>query len=153
MKCYFNQEMGLHKELTEQQKKFAHELVTNEGRMTKYECAIAAGYAKDSARVRASELTNPKKYPLGCTIGYELYAKRKDKICFYGSTAKDFFGVQGTLDPCVLANRTNVVAHKARFEFFCQTRSCEFFAGWTHVFAGKNAPKETSWYLGIMIGF
>jgi len=42
------------------QKKFAHELVTNEGRMTKYECAIAAGYAKDSARVRASELTNPK---------------------------------------------------------------------------------------------
>ena len=44
--------------------KFAQELVTNEGRMTKYECAIAAGYAKDRARVTASELTNPRKYPL-----------------------------------------------------------------------------------------
>src|SRR6056300_1153230 len=56
--------MGLPKQLTEMQMKFGQELVTNEGRMTKYECAIAAGYAKDSARVRASELTNPKKYPL-----------------------------------------------------------------------------------------
>ena len=79
MKCYFNQEMGLHKELTEQQKKFAHELVTNEGRMTKYECAIAAGYAKDSARVRASELTNPKKYPLVVQYIGELRAEYQKK--------------------------------------------------------------------------
>jgi len=56
--------MGLPKQLTEMQMKFAQELVTNEGRMTKYECAIAAGYAKDRARVTASELTNPRKYPL-----------------------------------------------------------------------------------------
>ena len=56
--------MGVPKRLTEQQMKFAHELVTNEGRLTKYECAIEAGYAKDSARVRAAELTNPKKFPL-----------------------------------------------------------------------------------------
>ena len=56
--------MGVPKRLTEQQIKFAHELVTNEGRKTKYECAIAAGYAEDSARVRAAELTNPKKFPL-----------------------------------------------------------------------------------------
>lgn len=71
--------MGLHKELTEQQKKFAHELVTNEGRMTKYECAIAAGYAKDSARVRASELTNPKKYPLVVQYIGELRAEYQKK--------------------------------------------------------------------------
>ena len=56
--------MGLPKQLTEQQMRFAQELVTNEGRKTKYECAIDAGYAKDSARTRASELTNPKKFPL-----------------------------------------------------------------------------------------
>src|SRR6056300_9959 len=56
--------MGLPKQLTEMQMKFGQELVTNEGRMTKYECAIAAGYAKDRARVTASELTNPRKYPL-----------------------------------------------------------------------------------------
>lgn len=46
------------------QMRFAQELVTNEGRKTKYECAIDAGYAKDSARTRASELTNPQKFPL-----------------------------------------------------------------------------------------
>ena len=39
-------------------------LVTNEGRRTPTECAIEAGYEKDSAYVRASELRNPKKYPL-----------------------------------------------------------------------------------------
>ena len=44
--------------------KFAHELVRNEGRKYGYECAIEAGYEKDRARVTASELQNPKKYPL-----------------------------------------------------------------------------------------
>lgn len=56
--------MGLPKKLTEMQMKFAYELVTNEGRKTATECAIAAGYEQDSAVVRASELQNPKRYPL-----------------------------------------------------------------------------------------
>jgi len=56
--------MGVPKRLTEMQIKFAHELVTNEGRKYGYECAIEAGYEKDRARVTASELQNPKKYPL-----------------------------------------------------------------------------------------
>ena len=46
------------------QQRFAQLLVTNEGRRTPRECAIEAGYEKDSAYVRASELRNPKKYPL-----------------------------------------------------------------------------------------
>ena len=46
------------------QQRFAQLLVTNEGRKTPTECAIEAGYDKDSAYVRASELRNPKKYPL-----------------------------------------------------------------------------------------
>lgn len=46
------------------QQKFAYELVTNEGRKTKTECAIDAGYAKDRATITASELTNPRRYPL-----------------------------------------------------------------------------------------
>jgi phage terminase small subunit len=56
--------MGRHKQLTEMQRKFAQELVTNEGRKTKYECAIDAGYAKDRATSTAAELTNPRKHPL-----------------------------------------------------------------------------------------
>ena len=44
--------------------KFAELLVFNEGRKTATECAIEAGYEKDSAYVRASELRNPKRFPL-----------------------------------------------------------------------------------------
>ena len=56
--------MGLPKRLTEMQQKFAHELVSNEGRKYAYQCAIDAGYSKDRARVTAAELVNPKKFPL-----------------------------------------------------------------------------------------
>jgi phage terminase small subunit len=56
--------MGLPKKLTEMQMKFAYELVTNEGRKTGAECAIAAGYSPDAAVVYASKLQNPKTYPL-----------------------------------------------------------------------------------------
>jgi len=60
--------MGLPKKLTDQQIKFAQLLVTNEGRKTPTECAIEAGYADGSARVRASELRNPRRFPL--VVGY-----------------------------------------------------------------------------------
>ena len=56
--------MGVPKRLTEMQMKFAHEIVSNEGRKNGFECAIEAGYSKDRARVTASELQNPRKYPL-----------------------------------------------------------------------------------------
>ena len=46
------------------QMKFAHELVTNEGRKTATECAIDAGYSPDAAVVYASKLQSPKTYPL-----------------------------------------------------------------------------------------
>ena len=44
--------------------KFAQLVVANEGRKTGTECAIEAGYEKDRARITASELQSPKKYPL-----------------------------------------------------------------------------------------
>ena len=56
--------MGVPKRLTDMQKRFAELYVYNEGRMTPYECAKESGYAEESARVRASELRNPKAYPL-----------------------------------------------------------------------------------------
>ena len=56
--------MGVPKQLSEQQKKFAELLVYNEGRKTPTECALEAGYAEGSAHVRASELRNANKYPL-----------------------------------------------------------------------------------------
>ena len=56
--------MGLPKKLTEQQIKFANLIVAEEGRKTATQCAIEAGYAKDSARQSASKLQNPKLFPL-----------------------------------------------------------------------------------------
>jgi phage terminase small subunit len=56
--------MGVPKRLTEMQMKFAHEVVTNEGRKNATECATDAGYTKDTAVVKASQLQNPKLYPL-----------------------------------------------------------------------------------------
>ena len=44
--------------------RFAELVVFNEGRKTPTECAIEAGYEKEFAHVRASELRNPRKYPL-----------------------------------------------------------------------------------------
>ena len=56
--------MGAITRLTELQRRFAHEIVSNEGRKNGTECAISAGYAEDSAGVRAAELQNPKRFPL-----------------------------------------------------------------------------------------
>ena len=56
--------MGVPKRLTEMQRKFAHELVTNEGRKYGYECAIEAGYEKNRSRQTAYELQNPRLFPL-----------------------------------------------------------------------------------------
>ena len=56
--------MGLPKKLTEQQIRFANLLISEEGRKTATQCAIEAGYSKESARHSASVLQNPKHYPL-----------------------------------------------------------------------------------------
>ena len=78
--------MGLPKKLTEQQIKFAQLLVTNHGRKTPTECAIEAGYADGSARVRASELRNPKRFPLVVSYIGELREEYNKKYeVDYGS--------------------------------------------------------------------
>ena len=73
--------MGVPKKLTEMQRKFAHELVTNKGRKYGYECAIEAGYEKNRSRQTAYELQNPKLFPLVvryiCEIREE-YQKKYD---------------------------------------------------------------------------
>ena len=58
--------MGVPKRLTDMQMRFAEFIVFGgpEGPMTQSEAAIAAGYAKDSARVEGSQLLNPRYSPL-----------------------------------------------------------------------------------------
>ena len=71
--------MGVPKRLTDQQQRFSELYVYNEGRMTPYECAKEAGYAAESARVRASELRNPKRYPLVVKFIGELREEVQNK--------------------------------------------------------------------------
>tara|TARA_Y100000114_G_C11668178_1_gene282419 strand:+ start:59 stop:781 length:723 start_codon:yes stop_codon:yes gene_type:complete len=71
--------MGLSKKLTEQQIKFAHELVANEGKITATRAAELAGYAIGSARKRAHELQNPKYYPLVVDYLNKLRLEKRDK--------------------------------------------------------------------------
>ena len=58
--------MGVPKRLTEMQKRFSEFVVFGgtDGPMTQAEAAIAAGYAKSSARVEGSQLLNPRYSPL-----------------------------------------------------------------------------------------
>ena len=53
-----------HPKITGKQRKFIILLVHSEGLHTATHCAVNAGYARDSAVVRASELQNPERYPL-----------------------------------------------------------------------------------------
>ena len=80
--------MGLPKNLTERQQKFAELLVYNEGRKSPSECAYEAGY-KTRPRQAASELRNPKYSPLVVRYIGELRAEIQEK---YGITFERHLG-------------------------------------------------------------
>ena len=80
--------MGLPKNLTERQQKFAELLVFNEGRKSPSECAYEAGY-KTRPRQAASELRNPKLSPLVVRYIGELRAEIQEK---YGITFERHLG-------------------------------------------------------------
>ena len=71
--------MGLPKQLTEKQMKFAELLVYNEGRITGTEAARQAGYEPDRARTTAAELRNANKYPLVAKYIGELREEMQKK--------------------------------------------------------------------------
>ena len=74
--------MGLPKQLSERQMKFAELLVYNEGRKSPAECAFEAGYTTRS-RQAASELRNPRLSPLVVKYIGDLRAEVQEK---YGIT-------------------------------------------------------------------
>ena len=80
--------MGLPKNLTERQQKFAELLVFNEWRKSPSECAYEAGY-KTRPRQAASELRNPKLSPLVVRYIGELRAEIQEK---YGITFERHLG-------------------------------------------------------------
>ena len=83
---------GLPTRLTPMQRQFADILVFNEGHKYAYECAKEAGYEGDNAilRKKASELQNPKYYPLVVKHIGELREEKYKKysISFGGHLAE-----------------------------------------------------------------
>ena len=73
-----SQVMGVPRQLTERQMKFAELLIYNEGRMSPAECALEAGY-KTRPRQAASELRNPKISPLVVQYIGELRSEVQEK--------------------------------------------------------------------------
>ena len=72
--------MEAEKKISEKARRFAHEYVYNDGSKTKEECALSAGYSKSSAKSRASELTNPRKYPAVVRYIQDLQAEVNAKF-------------------------------------------------------------------------
>ena len=72
-----------HRKITGKQRKFIMLFVHSEGLKTGTRCAIEAGYAPDSAVVRASELQNPQRYPL---VAKAIESERKAIVERYKCT-------------------------------------------------------------------
>ena len=77
--------MGVHKRLTEMQKRFAEFIVFGgpDGPVSQMEAAKLAGYSEKRARVEASELQNPRLSPL--VVQY-IGALREEKLKKYEVT-------------------------------------------------------------------
>lgn len=86
---------------------------------------------------------------LGFDLGYQAYVKLKDNVDFSLTMTNDFLGNLQPLDPSVIEERTSQVAHKAKVEFYYRPCDWQLYAGFQHVFAGKNVPNDTDWYLGF----
>tara|TARA_R100000935_G_C2725182_1_gene119622 strand:+ start:47 stop:565 length:519 start_codon:yes stop_codon:yes gene_type:complete len=100
--------------LTPMQAKFAEALIYFEGRKYAYEAALEAGYEKDRARITASELQNPKMYPMVAKYIGVLRDERNKK---YGVSYGGHLTELGRIRDQALKDRSYsaaTVAEKAR---------------------------------------
>ncbi len=98
-------------------------------------------------------ITPPSSCASGLDISYELYHKSHDSLCFKSNTALDCFGNTFLLDSKILTRNTKVLSHKIRGELFYTYRGFELFGGGGQAVAGKNAPRETDWHVGLACYF
>ena len=98
-------------------------------------------------------LFHPRNQDLGCSIGYEFFAKRKDRVKLCATTAVDCLGRTNELDATILEDCTDSHSHKIRAEMFHRWGFGALFAGGSHVVAGRNVMQETELHLGMEIHF
>ena len=80
--------------LTEGQMKFAELLIYEAGRLSPAECAFKAGY-KTRSRQAASELRNPKIYPLVAKYINELRSEVQEKYGVSPASIPDYLALVG----------------------------------------------------------
>jgi hypothetical protein len=98
-------------------------------------------------------LVEPTKHNFGMNAAYEFYYKPCDKICLCSTQAVDLEG--DTYDLCAnnLTWLTKTRSHKVKAEMFFNKSTGSIFGGFDYIFAGRNAPKEIGWHLGLLIEF
>lgn len=104
---------------------------------------------------------HPHNPDLGCVFGYEIFAKRKDRVrlacpdttCGDTGFMTDLLGQEKELDMSILEKRTNSMTHKIRGELFHRWNFCKLFAGASHIVGGRNAMQETEAHVGVGIYF
>jgi hypothetical protein len=103
---------------------------------------------------------HPCNPELGVMFGYELFAKRHDRIrggcpdfeCGRG-IALDCLGQQGDLDFRLLERGTSSMTHKLSGEIFHRVAFWELTAGASRVVAGRQAMQETEIHLALRLYF
>lgn len=90
---------------------------------------------------------------VGIDVGYELYAKTKDDLCYCVSQIADFAGEIQSLNSFNARNGSDTQSHKLRAELFKQWGCFQIFFGGSYIVAGKNVMKETEWHLGMKADF
>lgn len=98
-------------------------------------------------------IVEPAYHQFGFDVGYNLYYKRCDNVCFCNQTVKTFSGTPATVDNCIPTWLTRVIAHKMRGTLYYTQEPGSIYGGLSYIFAGKNTPQEIGWHLGMMIEF
>jgi hypothetical protein len=89
-------------------------------------------------------------------LGYELYRKWKDHVCFNTQSATDCLGSVQLLDASVLADNTQGLSHKVYGDLCvgCYPTSwaaLRLFGGFNVIVAGQSVPKEHGFQVGTQV--
>jgi len=100
---------------------------------------------------------HPKNQNMGMSLGYEIYYKRRDTVCFCPCDAnyeyRDLLGERYPLDARILEKNTDLLTHKIRGQFYHRWNYFELYAGASRVVAGWNGMRETEANLGCTVYF
>ncbi len=89
----------------------------------------------------------------GLVLGFEWFAKRRDRLCFCTSIARDFENNLAPLDDTILEQGTDTNLYKIRGECFFRNECGEFFIGAGYALSGRSALQEIQWHVGASLYF